>query len=435
MNARALKGLLLLGVLLAALGGGCTFPTPAGTDSPSGSAVTPESSPPSPLPFPSPLPPTASPTPEGPLTLTLWVTPPFDPQADTPAAALLRARLAEYEQRRPNVRVRGRVKAESGAGGMLNALATASAAAPAALPDLTLVSQDMLEAGVLKGLFYPFDTLLPLSESDWLDFAVALGKMQGGQFGVPYAGDVLAMAYRPAQIPDPPADWAALQETPAPLLFPAGEETGAYPILLYLAEGGALQDEALRPLLEEKPLAAMLTRTAEMHQVGRFPAYLTEYADEQAAWEAYQTGTSAMAIVWASAYLQALPPDTSLALPPVPGGEPLSLGRAWLWALTTSQPEKQTLAAELVTYLTEPAFLAQWSEAAGYLPARLNALDAWSEAGPRPMLKPLLAAARPLPPGGIRTVLSPLLQDAVEQVLQEKGTPEEIAAEVLARLP
>ena len=133
--------------------------------------------------------------------------------------------------------------------------------------------------------------------------------------------------------------------------------------------------------------------------------------------------------------MQTLPPDTSLALPPVPGGEPLSLGRAWLWALTTSQPEKQTLAAELVTYLTEPDFLAQWSEAAGYLPARLNALDAWSEAGPRPMLKPLLAAARPLPPGGIRTVLSPLLQDAVEQVLQEQGAPEEIAAEVLARLP
>ncbi len=434
MNARALKGLLLLGILLTALGGGCTFPTPAGTNSPSGGASTPASSPP-PQVSPSPLPPTASPTPAGPLTLTLWVTPSFDPQADTPAAALLRARLAEYEQRRPNVRIRVRVKAAEGTGGMLNALATTAAAAPAALPDLTLVSQDMLEAGVLKGLFYPSDTLLPLSDGDWLDFAVALGKMQGGQFGVPFAGDVLAMAYRPAQISAPPADWDALQETPSPLLFPAGEKMGVYPVLLYLAEGGALQDEALKPLLEEKALVSMLTHVAEMHQVGRFPAYLTEYADDQAVWQAYQTGTSAMTIGWAADYLQNLPADTSLALPPLPDGEPRSLGRAWLWALTTSRPEQQTLAAELVAYLTAPDFLAQWSEAAGYLPARLNALDAWSNAAQRALLKPLAAAARPLPSSGIRTVLAPLLQDGIEQVLQEQGTPEEIAAEVLGRLP
>ncbi len=60
------------------------------------------------------------PTPTQEQVLTLWVPPDFDPSADTPAGKLLAARLREFSRQNAGFRVNVRVKAASGAGGLLS---------------------------------------------------------------------------------------------------------------------------------------------------------------------------------------------------------------------------------------------------------------------------------------------------------------------------
>ncbi len=371
------------------------------------------------------------PAPTTPITLTLWIPDNFDASGD-----ILRQRLARYEQRRPNVHIQVRVKALRGEGGLLNSLITANAAASEALPTLTLMPQSMLESCVLKGVCYPYDALLNISDTDWLDFALASGQMQGSTFGLPFAADVFTLVYRPERISQPPTDWATLIETPSPLLFYANDPQAAYVLTLYLANGGLLRDDTHKPTLEKAPLVATLTAIANAHKIGRFPAYLLQYKNEAEVWQTYTDGGSAaMALVWASQFLRTSPEDTTLSLPPMSNGSTYTLGQSWLWALTSPDPERQSLGAELAAYLTMPDFLAQWNTAAGYLPTRATALDTWQTPSLRETFQPVLLAIHPFPPDDVYVPLQMLLHDALEQVLLEKGSPEEIADDILARLP
>lgn len=372
-----------------------------------------------------------SPTPSTPITITLWIPADFDTASD-----ILRQHLANYEQRRPNVHIQLRVKALEGEGGMLNSLIAASAAAPDALPTLALMPQSTLESCVLKGVCYPYDALFNISDTDWLDFALASGQMQGSTFGLPFAADVFTLAYRPEQISQPPTDWATLVETPSPLLFYANDPQAAYMLTLYLANGGSLRDDAHKPTLEKAPLVATLTAIAKAHQVGRFPAYLLQYKSEAEVWQTYaEGGSAAMTLVWASQFLREPPEDTTLSLPPTPNGTTYTLGQSWLWALTSPDPQRQSLGAELAAYLTMPDFMAQWNTAAGYFPTRATALETWQTSSLRETFQPVLLAIHPFPPDDVYAPLQTLLHDALEQVLLEKGSPEEIANGILARLP
>ena len=81
----------------------------------------------------SPVAATPSATASSPQVLRIWLPPEFDPQAETPAADILRARLEEFTRRRAGMRIEVRVKAVEGPGGLLDALSSASAAAPLGL--------------------------------------------------------------------------------------------------------------------------------------------------------------------------------------------------------------------------------------------------------------------------------------------------------------
>ena len=73
--------------------------------------------------------PTPSATPGGPHILRIWVSPQFDPAAETPAGTLLQERLDEFMARRPDLQIEVRVKAESGPASLLNSLTATRAAA------------------------------------------------------------------------------------------------------------------------------------------------------------------------------------------------------------------------------------------------------------------------------------------------------------------
>ncbi len=103
--------------------------------------------------------PTEDNTPEPVTSLTIWVPPGMDPSQDGDANLLLANRLALYSELHDGLEIKVRVKAASGAGGLLDALEATHAAAPDVLPDLIVLSRPDMEKAALKGLITNLEAL------------------------------------------------------------------------------------------------------------------------------------------------------------------------------------------------------------------------------------------------------------------------------------
>lgn len=374
-------------------------------------------------------------TPAGPTILRVWVPPQFDPSAGTPAANLLQARLEEYAAQRLDVRVEVRVKATDGPGGLLDALSSANAAAPLALPDLVLLSRGQLETAALKGLLFPIDGLTVwLEAEDWFSFAQQLARVQNSTFGLPFAGDALILLYRAAEVDTPPRNWSAALETAQPLAFPAADLEALFTLAQYQSTGARTQDDEGRPVLEEAPLAEVLTFYLDGEAAGLLPVWLTQLTTDDEAWQAYVDARASMVITWTSRYLGTLPGDTSAELMFTREGTTFTLTDGWVWALSNPQSDRHSLSIDLAEFLTEGEFLAGWTANSGYLPPRGDALSGWSNASLRGLAQRIAASAVILPSNDVLAAVGPALQEAVLNVLRQQSDPETAAREAAERL-
>jgi multiple sugar transport system substrate-binding protein len=437
---------LILGLLLGSCSG-LAFPG----RSPSPEAL-PTSAPTNTLPPAVTAAPLDTPVSVGPYRLMLWVPPQFDPNSGSPAGELLKQRLQDFTRRMPGVQIDVRVKAETGPGGLYDSLATASAAAPNARPDLIALPQDTLQASALKGLLQPFDGLtIAMSDPDWYEYARQLADLQTIQFGMPFAGDALLLAHRPSLVETPPSDWATVLNSKNPLVFSAADPQALFTLSQYQAAGGYTSDDQGRPALDAEILTGVLDFFAQANQSGALPGWLTELQDPAQAWQAFREGRADQAVVWATQYLPAVSEvpadlgggevpadlgqgvDLAAAPLPTPAGEPLTLATGWVWALGNTHSPHQELATRLAEFLSESSFLAKWTQAAGYLPPRPSALQAWTNP-PAPegftwqaQLQPILESARLYPPIEVLSNLGPLLQQATLQVLSGQADPADAA--------
>ncbi|MEW5868055.1 MAG: extracellular solute-binding protein [Chloroflexota bacterium] len=375
--------------------------------------------------------PTTTPITSGPVTLRLWVPPQFDPAAGTPAGNLLQARLNEFSQRRPGVYVEVRVKAVSGPGGLLDSLSTTSTAAPLVMPDVVALPRNLLEAAALKGLLHPYDGLTNVLDSaDWYGYASNLGRLQNSVFGLPFAGDALTLVYRAQVVETPPVDWLSVATLKHPLVFPAADPQALVTLAFYQANAGEIQDEQFRPYLDATALNDVMDLFMQCEQSGVMPYWLTQYLEDGQVWEAYTEGRADLVITWTSRYLQELPEETLLAPLPVPDvelSEPFTLATGWVWALASPREERRGLSVELAEFLSQPSFLAVWSEAGGYLPVRPSALGMWTNTDLRTAISPVVLSAHLLPPNEILPVLGEALEQATVQVLKAQSEPIEAA--------
>lgn len=388
----------------------------------------------------------------GPVTLTIWLPPQFDPAAGTKAGNMLAERLEEFSLRRPGVRLDVRIKALNGAGGLLDSLTSASAAAPLALPDLIVLPRPLMEAAALKGLLHPLDGLaISLDDSDWYDYAIELSRLQETRFGIPLAGDALLLAYRPGILPEPPKTWEEVLGSENPLIFAAADPQAATSLAFYMAAGGPVQDDQGRPALDETILAQLLIffQTAEQNQV--MPYWLTQFETYEQAWGGYLENPAAMTITWWSRYeLEEVTLAEAIPLPedeevvevdplaaaslPTPSGAPYTLATGWALSLAGSQPARQPLAIELAEFLTESSFLASWSEAASLLPPRAEALNGWRDTTAKALARRVASSAHLFPSTDVLTSLAPHLQQATLQILKQQAEPVSLAQTTVERL-
>lgn len=375
--------------------------------------------------------------PSGTITLQVWLPPEFDPDGGTPAGDLLKARLEEFSAQNPGVSIEVRLKAVEGAGGLLESLVTTSAAAPLALPDLVALPRPLLESAALKGLIYPYDSpAITLDSNSWFEYARQLGYLQTTLFGLPFAGDALALVYRPDML-SAPGDWQALLNANSVLVFPAADPNAYFTLTLYLAQGGQLQDEQGRPALTDRALLNVLGYYQQASAVNLMPFWLTQSETDDQAWATFTAEQHPMLITWLSHYLAEQRSATiNLALTPLPdedsGGFTLATG--WTWALASADPLRRELSTRLAETLVDETFLAGWTQAAGYLPPRPAALAGWNDSTLRALVEQIARSAQLVPPTEVLASLGPLLEQATVSVLKAESTPQTAVQVALEQL-
>jgi multiple sugar transport system substrate-binding protein len=391
--------------------------------------------PPAPTPTPGITPVPEEPDSQAPVTLRIWLPPEFDPASGTEAGDLLQARLNDFSSRRQLLRLDIRIKDLEEPGRILDALSAAGAAAPSALPDLIALPRPVLEEAALKGLLYPFDGLSNrLEDPNWFDYAKQLARLQNSTFGLPFAGDALVLVYRRDAIPEPPKNWEDALEIPWSLSFPAADPQSLYTLNLYLSQGGAIQDEQGRPMLEAAPLAQVFNYIQQAQDPDPAPNWVAQIETYQNSWTAFLDQEADMGVVWASKYLREKQPGTAAALIPTSNGNPYSLATGWVWAIASSQSEKHELTVQLAEFLTEPAFLSKWTTAAGYLPPHSSALIGWFTTSDQAFARQVQNAAHLIPSSDILSSLAPPLRQGTLQSLRLQGEPQQLAEEAVHHL-
>lgn len=421
--------LLLLALVTACTGAPFAFLKPEGTLTPTAPAqlTTPTSTPE--------VTRAATATPSGPQTLLVWLPPQFDPNGSTPAGDKLRARLEAFQVENPGFKIQVRIKAASGASGLLDALSVTSAAAPSALPALVALSRSDLEAAALKGLVQPLDGLTrQVDDADWYAFARQLALIQGSAFGLPFAGDALLLLYRSGKINAAPANWDAILQLGQTAAFPAADQQALVTLQLYLSAGGATRDAQGRPTLQAEALSKALKLLADGLKQNTFPNWLAQYQTDGQSWQAYRDGRANLVVTWSNRYLLDLPVDTAVASLPGLGAQPATLATGWVWAVSEPNAERRAAAVRLAEYLVTSDFLSQWNLAAGYLPPRPSALAAWSNQSLRTVLSSVALSAQLRPSNDVLISLGSVLSEATLQVIKQGADPVQAAQAAVEKL-
>lgn len=369
-----------------------------------------------------------------PITLKIWLPPEFDPTNETPEGNLLQAKLDEFAERHPGVRVEVRVKALNGQAGLLESLIAADAAAPLALPDLIALPSGEMQMAAGRNLIHPMDDLLAEDTENWYDFAKDLGTYQEETYGLGFAGDALIMVYRPAIIEDPPSSWEEIIQTGNVLSFPAADPQALFTLAMYQSLGGEILSETGE--LQFDPV--LLERVFDYYQRAKkanvMPFWLTQFDSDELSWQAFVGRRTHLTITWATRFFDQNTDNIQAAPIPTFDGTTQTLATGWVWALTGNDPTRYKIAVELAEFLTEGEFLGAWTSASGYLPTRPSALSVWAADQKQALASQILSSARAKPDESIFIELGDLLTQAVIGVLKDEISAKDAAEMVIASL-
>ena len=378
-----------------------------------------------------PFTPTPQPTPTPdipqiePRHLTLWVPPQFDPDLGTTAGNLFSARLDEFVSQLPQTQLRVRVKSLSGEFGLLESMQLIDSTAPLLMPDLVALPRSFVEEAFQDGLVIPLDEYSEiLAEKDWYDYALDLAQVDGQTAGIPFAGDLMVLAYKDNTGDPPPTNWNAFLDVQRAVSFPASDPAGLVTLAWYQSLGGELRGEDGNLTLDGELMLQVLNFYEQAQDVNLMPYWLTQFETADQAWESYLERQSTLAITWSSYLLGSDSPNTTLAAVPTKDDRAFSYADGWVWCVVPSDSETEQFALELAEFLSDSGFLSSWALEGGYLPVRPTSLESWAEMPYYSTLEKLLPAAVLVPEGDLESKLGPAVRDAVVEVLKDQVDPE-----------
>jgi len=370
-------------------------------------------------------PPTVTPAPT---IVTLWVPPFLAPDANTAAGALLAVRLEAFETIHPGVRLAVRTKETSGPSGLLETLRAASVVAPASLPDLIALAPGEISAAALEERIIPYPGPLPPPEPGaWYGFALDSATVGDTRYGVPSAGQAEVLVYDTGAYGRTPGDWAAMVGGPAPFLFPAADPQAAFTLAEYLSAGGLLTQAEGDPAIDPAALEDVLTFYGSAYSAGVLPLTSRQYESPSQTADLFEERRAASAVAPLDTWMADPRAGSAAGALPTRDGGGIALARTWSWSLVTNEDDIQTIAVDLVEWLSDPGFLGPWTYALGSLPPNAVALEAWPAGPSTTLVQQLVSVARPVPSRQITELVGPALRKAVDAVLSGAMTPQTAA--------
>jgi ABC-type glycerol-3-phosphate transport system substrate-binding protein len=323
----------------------------------------------------------------GPMTLRVWMAPGIAPGDQTRAETLLTEQLAAFSTSHPDLELEVSIKSPTGQGGTLSYLRTGQVVAPGTLPDLVLLPADALVTAVSEQLVYPLDSWLTSEMlNDLYPAGRALGQVDGSVYGYPLTLSGLQhVAYASGRVftDSIPLEWEELITTEAVAFAFAGAGSPGPELALqfYLSSGAVLQDEQGRFTLDVAAMTDALSAFQRGREQGAILVQSGSLTSIPETWTLLTRGQANAVQTSATHYLSQRPLPVNITYGPSPGpqGRLTPLVRATVLAISTPDVARQSLAAELLTWLASGENMGEWSSAAGLLPARRSAFEHWPQ--------------------------------------------------------
>jgi ABC-type glycerol-3-phosphate transport system substrate-binding protein len=375
------------------------------------------------------------------ITLNIWFVEEFSPQNDTPDGTILAEQLAAYDTGHLNLTFSVENKSPSGQGGTLSYLRTGRGVAPGVLPDLVVLPTDLLATAAAENLIYPLDELISQEmKDDLFPAAFYLSQVDGRMLGYPFAlWNLTHMASGDDAFGETaPTTWDELLDADdAAFIFPGAGSPGAELVLqFYLASDGKLTDEAGLAILEVEPLANALTHFTTGRIRGLIPLQSSNMTTFEQSWDAFRNGSANAVQTDSDQFLGERGAGLESVASGLPGiEEPLiPLVKGWAYAISTPDPTRQAMAAELLSWLAEGSNLGEWSLSSMRLPARRTAFEQWPDEDDYiAFLGEELEGAEAFPNAAQNTVID-ALGEALFDVLTLAKTPQAAAEDAAASL-
>ncbi len=371
--------------------------------------------------------------------IAVWWPDTLYPDASSNAANVLRSQLETYQQSSGQA-VLVREKRSDGVGGIFQTLKSGSVAAPASMPDVVLLHRSDLIQAVAGKLVQPID-LTTLAVGDIYPSALALGQVNGVQYGVPYTLGIDHFLYRVSAFSTPPTV-SSLLNAVQPILFPAGADTdrGVSSILLsqYVAAGGRLADDKGVPILDKGPLQSILSFYEQATTAKVVMPSLIDFTSAEQYWPTFMQGKVDFLAVNSTLYLRQSANLSGVALLPIltvsATDTPVTSVDGWLWAIATPDAQRQLLSEKALAWLMQAKQQAAFTEALGMLPSRHAALAAWTNQGYATFADTILAAKAIPPADLIDPAVAKALQTAFEDVLNRRKSADAASSDAVGSL-
>jgi ABC-type glycerol-3-phosphate transport system substrate-binding protein len=378
-----------------------------------------------------------TPTP-GPTVLSVWWPESFAPQDNNEAVTVLSEQVNGFQATQGNVVVNMRLKKESDLGGIMSTLLTASAVAPGALPDLTLIRRSDLLNAVRSGLIYPLEGKISSAVvGDLYDAALQLGQVDETLYGVPYTLEIQHTAYQMAESLDL-WSFANLLENEISFVFPAGQPDGINDVFLaqYMEAGGTLPavGDELNEAINEQALLETLSFYENARTNGLLDADVVNYTLPANYLDLLVSGGVDAGVVTSTAYLKMLQNGANLDFAPMPtvSGELITEVDGWIWVLTTPNADRQVLAAQFLNWMLNANRQGDYTQVLQMLPSQRTALQRWESTPYNAFARDLLAnAILPLASTGAQ---ERAMQNALVSVLTGQSTAQEATDALMNQL-
>ncbi len=306
--------------------------------------------------------------------------------------------------------------------------------------DLIALPVTQIAASANEGLIFPMEDFLDPTAVTQLFSPLQQWAFNGAHLvAFPFAlTNVQHLEYSRILTDTPSLTWSNFITSPNHhLVLPASGPAGGQLVLqFYLANGGTLTNEAGQPALEVDKLTAALELLFDGRTSGfilQQSSNISELADSV---RLVRDGTAEYSLTSSDVYLQNesdeyIPPITA-----IPGwnGPLTPLVDGWAWAISTPDPDKMALAAQLIASLTTPENLGNWSRQSRILPATPTALNIWPEGDPyAAFVRTELERAAPASLGPTSRIPQ-ALNNAAFDVISLSRTPRQAAEEAVASL-